>query len=194
MAAPGETPAAPQPSPQLQSLVRSPGYLGNIQRLFAALPTDVFQRCPDLVAPASAASVLTPVTFAPDGYPVSGTWRQSFPVRGCGNDTTINIFFQAQPDEKIASIVAGPGDTRANLTLQRDALRYAWLGAKAVAPDCTTPHARHTRYDGVVDTARKAWRETWIIAACGRNVAVPITFTPDATGTTISAQMPRPIG
>ena len=190
--APGEA-APPQPSVQLQALLRSSGYQGNIQRLFSALPADVFQRCPTLVSQGSTVTVLSPVRFAQDGYPVSGAWKQSFPIRGCGNDTSINIFFQGQADEKIASIVAVPGDTHADLALQRDALRYAWLGAKAAAPNCATPHARHTRYDGVVDAAHKAWRESWIIAACGRNVEVPITFTPDPTGTRITAQMPRPL-
>ena len=189
----GDT-SAPQPSEQLQALVRSPGYQGNVARLFAALPSDVFQRCATLVSDGSQVTVLTPVSFAADGYPVSGMWKQSFPVRGCGNDTTINLFFKGQPDEKITSIVAVPGDTHADPTLQRDAVRYAWLGAKAIAPTCTTPHARHTRYDGVVDAKHKAWRETWIVAACGQNVEIPITFTPDATGTTITAKMPKPLG
>lgn len=184
---------APQPSGQLQALVGSAGYQGNIQRLFAALPADVFRRCPTLVSSGSTVTVLAPVRFAPDGYPVSGAWKQSFPVRGCDHDTTINIFFQGQPDEKIASIVAVPGDTHADLALQRDALRYAWLAAKAAAPNCATPHVRHTRYDGVVATADKAWRESWIVAACGQNVEVPITFMPDPTGTRITAQMPHPL-
>lgn len=182
-----------QPPGELQALVRSSGYQGNIQRLFAALPADVFQRCPTLISAGSTVTVLAPVRFAPDGYPVAGAWKQSFPVRGCNNDTTINIFFRGQPDEKITSIVALPGDTHADPTLQRDALRYAWLAAKAVAPNCVTPHVRHTRYDGLVATADKAWHESWIVAACGQNVEVPITFTPDPTGTRITTQMARPL-
>lgn len=193
LAAPNDA-AAAQPPTRLQTLVQSSGYQGNIRRLFASLPADVFQRCPTLVSDGSTVTVLTPVGFAPDGYPVSGSWRQRFPFRGCGNDTTINIVFQAQVDEKIASIIAVPGDTHADLTLQRDALHYAWLGAKVVAPSCTTPHIRHTRYDGIVDAARKAWRETWTVAACGQTIALPITFTPDQTGTSISAKMPKPPG
>lgn len=193
LVASGDTPV-PQPSAQLQTLVLSSGYQANIQRLFAALPADVFQRCPALIAPASTVSVLSPPAFAADGYPISGAWKQSFPVRGCGNDTTINIFFEGQPNEKIVSIVAVPGDTHANLTLQADALRYVRVAAQAAAPGCATPHVRHTRYDGVTDTARRAWRETWYVAACGRNVEVPVTFIPDATGTTVTAGVPRPVG
>lgn len=185
--------ATTQPPAQLQALIRSAGYEGNIQRLFAALPADVFQRCPTLVSQESTVTVLAPLRFAQDGYPVAGAWKQSFPVRGCGNDTSINIFFRGEPDEKIASIVAVPGDTHADLALQRDALRYSWVAAKAAAPNCMTPHVRHTRYDGVVDTAHRAWRESWVVIACGRNVEVPITFTPDPTGTRITAEMPRPL-
>lgn len=183
--------SAPPLTQQLQQLVNTPGYRANINRLFASLPVDVFQRCPALASPGSQVTVLTPVSFAPDGYPVSGTWRQSFPISGCGNDTTINIFFSGQPDEKITSLIAAPGDTHADPVLQRDAMRYVGLAARAVAPTCTTPHVRHTRYEGVTTPRTKAWHERWIIAACGRDFSVPLTFTPDETGTRITAEIPK---
>ena len=179
-----------QPPGQLQALVRSSGYQGNIQRLFAALTADVFQRCPTLISAGSTVTVLAPVRFAPDGYPVAGL-ETELSRPGMRQRHDHQYFLRGQPDEKITSIVALPGDTHADPTLQRDALRYAWLAAKAVAPNCVTPHVRHTRYDGLVATADKAWHESWIVAACGQNVEVPITFIPDPTGTRITTQMAR---
>ena len=178
----------------LQQLVATPGYQANVARLFSQLPPDVFQRCPALVSRGSSVTVIEPAVFAADGYPTAGLWRQSFPVSGCGNDTTINFFFKAGPDKKIASVVALPGDTHAGLQLQRDAVRYAVIAVQAKAAGCAMINVRTTSYTrsasgAVPGPAGRAepWRETWTLSACGRRYVVPMTFVPDATGTTISA-------
>lgn len=182
--------------PSLQKLVLSTGYRAYIYRLFSSLPADVFQRCPTLVSTGSTVTVLKPPIFAADGYPTSGVWKQSFPVSGCGNDTSINFFFFGHPDEKITSLIAAPGDTHADPTLQRDTMGYVMIAARTQAPDCNAPHLRTTHFDGGLgdqagaakaQTAPSGWRETWTISACGRLLAIPVTFVPDATGTRIFA-------
>jgi hypothetical protein len=182
--------------PRLQKLVQTPQYQANIARLFAAFPSDVFQRCPGLVSNGSSVTVIQPTSFATDGYPVSGIWKQSFPVSGCGNDTTINFFFTAQADEKITSQITAPGETHANPILQRDALGYAIMAVRGKTKTCNDPHLRTTRFDGQLPTETNAgkrptkaggWSETWILSACGQIFAVPLTFIPDATGTQITA-------
>ncbi len=182
--------AAP-PAEQLEALTRSDGYRNNIARLFAQLPPAVFQRCAALVSAGSQVTVIEPVSFAPDGYPIAGLWKQSFPVSGCGNDTTINFFFRGQADEKILSIFAVPGATHANPTLQRDALRLVNTAVLARAPGCSRIDVRDSRYDGVVDQARRAWQETWSVASCQHATDVTLTFTPDATGTTVRVAAPE---
>lgn len=187
----GQLPAAkPTTLPQL---VASPGYQANIARLFAELPSDVFQRCPSLVSAGSQVSVLRRVSFN-EGYPVAGTWKQSFPVSGCGNDTVINIFFSGQPTGKIVSLTGVPGTTHADPVLQRDAYRYVAIAAQRLAAGCAALHVRDTRYGGPAVPTRppvggsavgQPWEETWFVAACGQVIAVPVTFVPDATGTTI---------
>lgn len=184
--------AAPvdRPSPELEALVKTAGYQNNVARLFSLLPPDVFQRCPTLVSNGSTVTVIQPADFAPDGYPISGLWKQSFPVSGCGNDTTINLFFQGQPNEKVGSVVGIPGATHAGLALQRDALRYAVIAVQTASEKCTDVHVRTSSYDGSgSDTHKGAWRETWTIAGCGHVYRVLLSFVPDSTGTVITAKL-----
>ncbi|MGI4732805.1 MAG: hypothetical protein ACRYFW_13815 [Janthinobacterium lividum] len=184
---------AQQSSPALEALVKTADYQANVARLFSLIPPDVFQRCPSLVSAGSTVTMLQPVSFASDGYPLSGLWKQSFPVSGCGNDTTINLFFQGQANEKIGSVVGIPGQTHAGLTLQRDALRYVGVALAAVARGCTDVHVRSSTYDsGPSRDPKAAWHETWKSAACGHVYDVPLDFIPDATGTTIRTKVLRP--
>lgn len=184
--------------PSLQKLVLSAPYQRNIARLFSSLPPDVFQRCPSLVSKGSTVMVLKPASFAADGYPTSGVWKQSFPVSGCGNDTSINFFFFAQADGKITSFIAAPGETHADPTLQRDAMRYVMMAAKLEAPECNAPHLRTTHFDGRLSAQESSkislgtssgWRETWTASACGKLLPVPLTFITDATGTRVLARV-----
>ncbi|RYF00117.1 MAG: hypothetical protein EOO77_34520 [Oxalobacteraceae bacterium] len=174
-----------QPSPALQALVVSSDYQANIARLFSQLPASVFQKCPSLVSKGSTVTMIEPVSFAPDGYPTSGLWKQSFPISGCGNDTTINFFFRAQSDKKMHSIVGIPGETRADVALQRDAFRMAVTAVQAAVPNCEQITVQDTKYLGPVGASHEAWQESWLLAVCTRPTHVTLTFTPDDTGTKI---------
>ena len=188
-----------EPDGSLQTLTRSQSYRELINRTLGELPPTVFQRCPSLVSSGSTVTVVKPVSFAKSGYPNAGSWRQAFPVSGCGNDTVLHIYFTATADEKINAIVGLPGSTHADLTLQRNAERYARMGAmgaKNVARDCNHFDVRNTKFEsyGLAEPATpdpgpgnsfRPWWETWTILACGQLIDVPIDFVPDATGTTI---------
>jgi hypothetical protein len=182
----------------LQEFTATPQYQANITRLFASLPSDVFQRCPTLVSTGSRVTILEPAVFAADGRPIAGAWKQSYPVSGCGNDTTINLYFKAQPDMKILSTVGAPGETHAGLVLQRDTVRYAFFAASVKRKDCSSMHLRSTKFDGAptangsekpvgASALSAPWQEIWSVSACGTVYDIPITFIPDATGTTIRA-------
>ena len=99
-------------------------------------------------------------------------------------------------DGKINGIVAASGTTHADLTLQRDTLFYADMGAAMVAKDCKNMVVTNTRFNALdttsapppgVDPSRHPWSETWTMVACGHRVDVPFKFIPDNRGTTISA-------
>ena len=188
-----------EPDGSLQTLTRSQSYQGQINRALGQIPPAVFQKCPSLVSSGSTVTVIKPASFAKSGYPNAGSWRQDFPVSGCGNDTVLHIYFTATADEKINAVVALPGSTHADLTLQKGGVTEATMGAmgaKNVAKDCKRFDVRNTKFEsyGLADPATpdpgpgnrfRPWWETWTMIGCGQIVDLPINFLPDATGTTI---------
>lgn len=180
----------------LQAFTTTKFYNRLITRAFSSLPPEVFHRCPALVSRGSQVTVVLPVTFAPDGVPNGGVWKQQFPVSGCGNDTTLNFYFQAAPERKISTVLAAPGDTHASLILQRDARRYAGAAVIATRKGCTALILTTTQFQGyglVSPPARdpgnghqlRPWRETWTMVGCGHTYNVPLDFMPVASGTQV---------
>jgi hypothetical protein len=170
-----------------------------VSRAIAAIPANVFQRCPGLVSPGSKSTLLRPVTFAEDGTLSSGAWKQEFPVSGCGNDTTLNIYFSVDPARQVRFLVGLPGATHADIVLQSDAIKYAQMGASVKAKDCQRFDVKNTQFNvyGLPDMQRpdpgpndkfRPWSETWTLIGCGRTFDVPLNFSPDATGTQITQQ------
>lgn len=181
---------------RLQAFTRTPFYTSLLNRGLAAIPKTVFQRCPTLVSKGSQVTVIKPVSFGADGFPNAGSWRQRFPVSGCGNDTMLNLFFFAGGDEKINTVIGLPGTTAADLVLQRDGPMYAYVGAKLVAKDCKVFDVKNTKFEGFglskpplpdpgPGKPRRPWRETWTVIGCGHTINVPMDFVPDEKGTQI---------
>lgn len=193
---PVESAAQPAEARQLQAFTASDYYKDVLNHTFEAIPEPIFRRCSTLVSTGSRVTILKPVSFGTDGRPNAGLWRQDFPVSGCGNDTVLHLYFTAGADEKIRALIGVPGTTRGDLTLQRDALMYAKIGATHVVKDCKTFYVKNTKFEafGLVKPATsdpgpaarfRPWWETWTLVGCDRTVDVPIDFVPDAKGTTI---------
>ena len=179
---------------QLAAFTKTPFYAEFLGHTFSSLPTEILQRCPSLVSAGSQVTVVTQVTFASDGYPSGGVWRQDFPVSGCGNDTTLHLYFQATSDEKINSLTALSGGTHTDLTLQGNALPLARNAVIAAGGRCQTFDVSDTHFDSYEAAAsaeapepagRKAWHESWRLSGCGARYVVHMLFTPDASGTAI---------
>jgi hypothetical protein len=187
---------AQAPDGKMPTFTNSDFYKGLINRALAGLPPTVFQRCPTLVSNGSRIVVLKPVSFAADGFPNAGLWRQSFPVSGCGNDTILNFYFSAGADEKIDTMGGISGETRADLALQRDAVTYASVGARFVETDCKAFDVKNSKFEGFglknpptadpgPDNRFRPWWETWTLVGCGHTIDVPIDFVPNEKGTQI---------
>lgn len=185
---------------QLQTFVRSQFHQALVGKALAAIPEVVFKKCPALVSTASTTKMFKPVTFGPSGYPNAGLWKQEFPISGCGNDTILNLFFFAGPDEKVNTAVGVPGTTQSDLTLQRDTLLYANIGANAVLKDCKSFVVKNTRFEGFGTVkppirdpgpgqSPRPWRETWTMAGCNQTADVLINYVPDATGVRINTEI-----
>jgi hypothetical protein len=80
---------------------------------------------------------LKPITFGEDGVPNSGAWKEVEPVKGCGNDTVLNLYFYVADDgAKINGIAGFPGSTHADLFCKKNALTHAEIGASSLARNC----------------------------------------------------------
>jgi hypothetical protein len=184
---------------QMQAFIGSDVYKGLLTRALAGLPQTAFPRCPTLVSGAAKVTIVKPMSFAGDGFPNAGLWKQRISVKGCGNDTVLNFYFSAGADEKINTVIGIPGATLADLTLQRDAVLFANTGAMSVAKDCKKFDVTNTRFEGFGLSKPPApdpgpgnhfrpWRETWTVVGCGHMIDVPLDFIPDEKGTQILQQ------
>jgi hypothetical protein len=164
------------------------------------LPPEVFTRCPAFRPSEPDVVLRKPIAFAQDGTPNAGAWVESFPVRGCGNDTILHVNFAADESGKLNVFASLPGTTRADLILQHDAVAYAFIGPRLRVKDCAQMFVTNTRFEAleplpVPDASAKtkplpkvtarAWREVWSVSGCGRRFDVPMRFIPDETGTQI---------
>lgn len=150
------------------------------------LPTSVFPRCPKLAVGASQIEIVEPVAMGPKGVPVSGLWKQTFPVSGCGNDTTLNLFFRAGANGLIETLPGVPGGTHADLRLQADARPIAVTAAGLTVMGCGRFDVLDSRFDGfdgeAAEGGKRAWTETWSLGGCDRVVLVGLAFQPEGTG------------
>ncbi len=196
-------PAGPADRARLQAFTRSPAYLALLNRVVSGLPPEVYRRCPALVSNGSTVRLMKPVSFGPDGFPVAGSWKQSFPVSGCGADTTLNLFIEATAAGKLNTVVGMPGETQASPLLQHDAFPFARTSTLQLAPDCAAFRVANTRFDRFeaplkpdrnppIDPAARPWRETWTLAGCGKSYDVELSFVPQGPGTVIAAAPARP--
>jgi len=179
----------------LRAFMGSSYYAGLIHNALASLPPDEFRQCPSLVSNGSQVTILRPVGFYPNGFPGSGIWRQSFPVSGCGNDTTVNFYFLAQAGQKITVLIGIPGSTIASMLLQGAGKKFTTIAAQRVLPSCRSFDVINTRFEGyeppVPGAPARPWRESWILMGCGHRYRVPIEFAPNTKG---GAQVTLPDG
>ena len=176
----------------LRAFMGSSYFAGLIHSALAALPPDEFRQCPSLVSDGSQVTILRPVVFNPDGFPGSGLWRESFPVSGCGNDTTVNFYFFAQAGQKISVLIGIPGSTIASPLLQGAGKKFTTIAVQRAAPACRSFTVINTRFEGFQKAASgsaaasRPWRESWTLAGCGRRYTVPIEFAPNKGGAQVT--------
>ncbi len=132
----------------------------------------------------------------PEGkpHPVAGAWQHRFVFERCGKRMTYNAVFIARAGDKPELRPHVPGDTNASALLLADTLKGATAAALLKlakrSKDCKTAEligASLTRPPRMANEANKPaghWEETWTFRGCGRDVELPIVFTPDGKGGT----------
>jgi hypothetical protein len=193
----GEAQAQMVDRAQFQKYLASEFHNQLVNKALAVLPPEIFKKCPALESPDTSVSPVRQIAFGADGIPNAGDWWEHFPVKGCGNDTTLNLNFSIGADGKIQTTIGLPGTTHANLVLQHDAVFYANVGPRLRVKDCKQFLVTDTRFEGFglknpatpdpgAEAKFRPWWETWTVTGCGHRFDVPLNFSPDATGTGIS--------
>jgi hypothetical protein len=143
----------------------------------------------------------TPPTFKA-GKPVSGTWRVITRLSACGQAKNFSLLYAFAPNGQLLRLGMLPGSSAADPILQRDALIYANTAMSRLAPPgCKDFKYLDTAFEAFgapganVPAGREArpWTEKWKVRACGVEGIVKLYFTPDATGTAISARLDETI-
>jgi hypothetical protein len=132
----------------------------------------------------------------------AGAWKEAVQATSCGKSRVHNVHTFVRPDGNLQRSPMLPGSTIADIMLQTDTVRMAYINVAAQAKGC--PTAQHfiedTKFLGwdskPIANAKagpdaRAWDEEWTASACGNQMVLSVRFTPDATGTGFAVKMKR---
>lgn len=151
--------------------------------------------CEDaLYSIANQFSIYETLMFDDAGSLRSGAWKQVINYTGCGAARILNVLVSVAAGPRANARPLLPGTTHADPRLQIDVFRSPSMQLEIQRwrdPTCSKAYVADTafltRESVILPGARESgWHETWTIVACDRRAAIPVTFTPDATGTSFS--------
>jgi hypothetical protein len=184
--------ASAQLAPELQAFISSPAHRAEIAASVRPYLADV-PSCQAATTRSVSVNIYTPPTFASDGSLTGGVFKENIKIDGCATSGALNILTMFRPGAPPLVGMLLPGDTHADIALQRDALVSArGLVAGKAPAGCGALHVVDTHFDGYGEAANadvpagrdaRQWHETWTFFNCGQQAAVHVTFTPDHTGT-----------
>ena len=140
----------------------------------------------------------TAPVFDKAGKPGSGSWRVITRLSACGQAKNFSLLYAFAANGQLLRLGLLPGSSGADPILQRDALMYANAAMSRLSPPgCKDFKYLDTSFEAFgapqarVPAGREArsWTEKWKVWACGVEGIVKLYFTPDATGTAISAKL-----
>jgi hypothetical protein len=156
------------------------------------------ENLPDTCKAMDFAVSSTVVIYAPfrmDGAkPIEGAWAEPVTGTGCGKTLHFGVLTIVAPGESAVTLSLVPGESRADPMLQRDSVKDVLDHAAVAVGGCKELVVIDTRFDDwegatpiKTNHGREArpWRETWIVWACSKHVAVTVHFTPNAEGTSV---------
>ena len=191
---------------ELDRMLKSLPYRALIDKAVAAAPAELIQGCPPLATDRSQVHVLKPISFAGNGLPTEGVWKQSFLQPGCRGGLILNFQFSAGPDQRIRTLILEPGDGIAEPRVQVEGFRSAVASVQAGSASCQAVHVLDTHFEAFDHTGKPGpdpapgavvdipWRETWTLGGCGSVWSVPMQFTPSGDATQVAAGKATPKG
>ena len=192
----------PGKRPSLVALVQQPAW----QDPVIAAARAQFKQMPENCAAASFRptgdlTLYAPAQFDAKGELVAGIWSEKVIETGCGTGPRqLNVLTMLQPGSAPARVPTMPGSTHADPTTQRNALQYAQaVAVRGSPPGCKQEVFTDTQFDGYTGLPNaditggrdsRAWREVWLLSACGSDYVIGLTFTPNEKGIELSATNP----
>ena len=190
----GSAAAQPAPAPELVKFIQDAANQGAtfevIRTQSAGFPTP----CGATKLPSGRVTVQKPPHYDVAGRPLDGIWTESWSGDRCGTPVTFNVVTLAKPDGTIQRAAMLPGNSRADIFLQRDSMLQAQTAITVAIRSCRGWIITDTAFIDfgavqpkvVAGRDPRAWTERWTAAACGKTVILTMHFTPDATGTGIN--------
>lgn len=134
---------------------------------------------------------VVPVLVNAQLQPQSGAWIEHVSVEKCDHPRRLNVLFQVVTPGVNVTVTLLPGTTRADLILQKDATPLVLAAAGIDPGGCKPIYVADTAYARPAGPSsipgKTAWSELWTVAQCQSRTDVEVTFTPDRTGTRITA-------
>jgi hypothetical protein len=187
-----QQPPPPDAKSAFKAVLWSPDHQKSV--LAAAKQSTVWQRNPCATATFTLQRVMIyrAPEFDPTGKPVSGLWGEKLRATGCGTTRTLNAMTTVRSPGVLVNLALAPGDTTADPILQHDAASYARPVALLGQTDCKDVYLENTeilhKTEPPPPQATGTVRfEKWTVFVCGSEVPVELSFTPDSTGTLVSA-------
>lgn len=196
-AVPSKADPIPMP-PELHSFLMQPDQQKTVVGTMMQYWQAIMENCPSPKLTQTDLAIIQTPTFDGSGAPTSGAWRIIGHMEGCGASRVFNILQGVGQGGKFVTAGLLPGTTLADPTLQKDAIFYAMMGMSAIAPkgckDVKITDTKFLQYGPEVPAAmpgrlNKMWDEEWTVRSCGVTGVVPMSFVPDATGTTIRSSV-----
>lgn len=192
----GQAPAAASqdPAQRFQTYVTSEGYKKAISQITTMGDTISAPECKEHKPQERAGlTIYAPPTFETAEHPVTGLWLDRIKMNRCGTTTFQNVLIQAQKEGQPPRMaLMMPGSTLANPPMQNLIMKDLLAAlAKNKCTDQTQIFPVDTKRDketrplklddkGMITDG--AWKETWTLKACGKNVNATVDISSDGKG------------
>ena len=177
---------AADPAPE-QRFLADPHLQQNVLATAARSTVMLRHACQDATYKSADPVEVQPMKFNEFGSPTAGELRFPVTETGCGASRQLNVRLWVQHESSIAMTPMLPGSSRADSGLQQEAWPHVMSAAGGPDANCKDSYIEDTRSDGAAPKGKQPWKEVWTLNSCSWRAEVPVTFTPDPSGTKITA-------
>jgi hypothetical protein len=187
-------PAYASEDPILASLMRTTDYEPSMVQAAEKSAVVIQNPCPSAYRELDPYPVvIEKLTLNNEGRLATGQWKQTVLHDGCGAVRKLNVWASVDGQtHRLRLSPVLPGVTLADVTLQKDAVKYAVTALRARKSICETGYVYDTAFVNFTGPALPGskgppWDEMWTLIYCDIKAEVIMHFIPDKTGTTIAA-------